>query len=119
MNPVYLSPGHSAPPEPTEADEDWLDQLSAIEEAIAALRRAEKHWHECRDDEGAPAKMQTEIDEAISYFVDVKGERKVKADLLAALQLIAGSDDFNGGTFVKELQGIARAAIARATGGKP
>lgn len=37
-------------------------------------------------------------------------------DLLQALQNIARSDEFNGGTFVLELQQIARDAIAKATG---
>lgn len=37
-------------------------------------------------------------------------------DLLAALKDIARSDEFNGGTFVKELQHIARDAIAKAEG---
>jgi hypothetical protein len=37
-------------------------------------------------------------------------------DMLDALKLIAESDSFMGGTFVAELQAIARAAIAKATG---
>ena len=37
-------------------------------------------------------------------------------DLLAALEMIANSDKHKGGTFVLELQTIARAAIAKAKG---
>lgn len=40
--------------------------------------------------------------------------RQVNAELVAALKTIERSDTFLGGTFVKELQGIARAAIAKA-----
>lgn len=40
-------------------------------------------------------------------------------DLLAALQRIADSDGFNGGTWVGELQRIARAAIANAEERQP
>jgi hypothetical protein len=42
--------------------------------------------------------------------------RGINADLLAALHDISRSDDFNGGTFILELQHIARAAIAKARG---
>lgn len=38
-------------------------------------------------------------------------------ELLAALELIARSTGFNGGTSVEELQRIAQAAIAKARGG--
>ena len=54
---------------------------------------------------------------------DVRPEQEANAkliaaapDLLQALQNIARSDEFNGGTFVLELQQIARDAIAKATG---
>ena len=39
--------------------------------------------------------------------------KRAAHDMLAALELIAGSDRFNGGTFVKELQHIARDAIKK------
>lgn len=35
-------------------------------------------------------------------------------DLVAALELISDSDKFRGGTFVRELQSIARATLAKA-----
>lgn len=40
--------------------------------------------------------------------------RASNAGLLKALKDIARSDEFNGGTYVKELQDIARSAIAKA-----
>lgn len=40
--------------------------------------------------------------------------RTVNADLREGLDLIVQSDTFNGGTFVKELQDIARNAIKKA-----
>ena len=54
---------------------------------------------------------------AYALLAECRRQREQITALREALVLITDSDGFMGGTFTKELQGIARAALAE--GGKP
>ena len=76
---------------------------------------------DCSDVDGIRSRAEDQANAAlIAQCPDLLAERdrlrEVNAELLAALRDIERSDTSNGGTFVKELQSIARAALAKAKG---
>lgn len=86
-----------------------------IDKAAMRLRETAHRWatspidpEDMHDRKGA-ARHRAFLQAALDYA-------EAKTGHGATLRLIAGSDGFNGGTSVEELQQIARAAIVRAKG---